>query len=456
MNNNSLKRIALSVTSGVLATVVTACSSGTSNEGMPDGQTATGKKVVTISVLQSDNFLKLAEQSYEQTHPDVDIRIKEYAATPDTGEGQLGIALDAAIVEKYINSVGTEVLSGKGADLISLQNLPMEKYANKKALADLSEMMAKDDSFNVGSYYGNILDSTKINGSLYAMPLGFTLNTMIGDTASIQEAGVKIDDKSWTWDDFAEFAKQLVKDEDGDGQPDKYAITNFSPESLLVNLLGDQYGQYVDSAQGQAHFDSEAFRGLLERIKGLYDEHLVSADNASWGEQFFVPWNAKSASEMILYPKSVFEKGGDIYRKPGMGQGVTFRAGILLGINARSSVKQEAWEFMKFLLSEDMQSAPEFKGLPLNKAVMDKALSGIQAQLQEGMQLMNGVIPQPLTDEELKNMKELVEGAAAFTKSDSKINAIVGEEALAYFAGQKSAEEVGKLIQNRVTTYLNE
>jgi multiple sugar transport system substrate-binding protein len=33
---------------------------------------------------------------------------------------------------------------------------------------------------------------------------------------------------------------------------------------------------------------------------------------------------------------------------------------------------------------------------------------------------------------------------------------IITEEASAYFAGDKSAEEVTKLIQNRVTIYLGE
>jgi len=33
---------------------------------------------------------------------------------------------------------------------------------------------------------------------------------------------------------------------------------------------------------------------------------------------------------------------------------------------------------------------------------------------------------------------------------------IAGEESLAYLSGRKTAEEVAKLIQNRVTTYLNE
>ncbi|MFD0693703.1 hypothetical protein ACFQZT_06310 [Paenibacillus sp. GCM10027628] len=38
----------------------------------------------------------------------------------------------------------------------------------------------------------------------------------------------------------------------------------------------------------------------------------------------------------------------------------------------------------------------------------------------------------------------------------NKVQTIIAEEAKAYFTGQKSADDVAKLIQNRVTTYINE
>ncbi|EFU41114.1 extracellular solute-binding protein family 1 [Paenibacillus vortex V453] len=40
-------------------------------------------------------------------------------------------------------------------------------------------------------------------------------------------------------------------------------------------------------------------------------------------------------------------------------------------------------------------------------------------------------------------------------KSD-KVRDIIVQDAVAYFTGQKSADDVARLIQNKVTTYLNE
>lgn len=451
-----MKRMLLMVSSFIIAASLAACSDGQTNNQGASPQ-ANGKKAITISVLKTDRFLQLAEQLYEEAHPDIDIQLKEYTVTPKGEDGEINLAPDAGTVEKFVNTVGTEILSGKGSDLIDLRSLPMTKYVEKKALVDLNEMMAEDSAFDVNQFYGNILDPMKINGGLYAVPLQYNLKLMIGDAVSIHAAGIQIDDRKWDWSKFAEVAKQLVKDEDGDGIMDKFAITSTTPDSLLVNLLLDNYGKYVDAENKQAHFDSEAFLHLLKQVKGLYDDQLISGESASWGEQFFSPWTANSAEDLLLYPKAVYDGNGEVYRKPGMGQGITFSSGMMLGINANSNVKEEAWDFLKFLLSEEMQSSPELKGFSLRKSVVDAAIDQVQLGLEEGtVQLITGVIPKPFPNSELQSLKSLIEEAGIFSKSDPKVISIIYEESSTYYAGQKSAEEVAKLIQNRVTTYMNE
>jgi multiple sugar transport system substrate-binding protein len=38
----------------------------------------------------------------------------------------------------------------------------------------------------------------------------------------------------------------------------------------------------------------------------------------------------------------------------------------------------------------------------------------------------------------------------------AQVDAILGEELSAFFAGARSAEETGRMIQNRISNYLNE
>ncbi|MNW02119.1 hypothetical protein D3C71_1978580 [compost metagenome] len=61
-----------------------------------------------------------------------------------------------------------------------------------------------------------------------------------------------------------------------------------------------------------------------------------------------------------------------------------------------------------------------------------------------------------MTDRHYDELKQLIQSASSLAKADDKMLSMIEEESKTYFSGQKSAEEVAKLIQNRVTTYLNE
>ena len=59
------------------------------------------------------------------------------------------------------------------------------------------------------------------------------------------------------------------------------------------------------------------------------------------------------------------------------------------------------------------------------------------------------------TDEDNQRIYDLIDGAVA-ENINFDITSIITEETGAYFAGQKSAEEVAEIIQNRVQNYLDE
>jgi multiple sugar transport system substrate-binding protein len=62
-----------------------------------------------------------------------------------------------------------------------------------------------------------------------------------------------------------------------------------------------------------------------------------------------------------------------------------------------------------------------------------------------------------ITEKDIQVLNTFISSAVYRGKSDSrKIGDILFEESPAYFTGQKSAEAVGKLIQNKVMLYLNE
>jgi len=65
------------------------------------------------------------------------------------------------------------------------------------------------------------------------------------------------------------------------------------------------------------------------------------------------------------------------------------------------------------------------------------------------------VIP-PMTTEEIQEMENFLFALDQPIVYDENLMNIIREEAAAYFEGQKSAEEVAKIIQSRVKIYVNE
>ena len=62
----------------------------------------------------------------------------------------------------------------------------------------------------------------------------------------------------------------------------------------------------------------------------------------------------------------------------------------------------------------------------------------------------------PLTQEDAQKLYDYILTVNNVYRFDPKLEQIISEEISAFFKGQKSAEKVAELVQNRVTTYLNE
>lgn len=416
-------------------------------EGMPVDETKDGKKTVVVSLLAADDFFLQAKQKYEAQHPNTTIEFKEFPAE--------GAMLSPAEVERYEKQTTTEVLSGKGADLyaVSVIPLPIEKYVNKKAFVNLDELIQKDTTFDPSLYEMNIIENSRMNDGIYTLPLEFGLEVLFGDAAIIENAGVTIDDKKWTWSEFAEISKELANK-----GGHSVSMDNWPPEQLLNNLVSDNYAKLVNGRT--ASFDSALFIDLLKQVKTLYDDHIITSEVIGGSQKTnFLHSRILSPSDYLVR-LGLYYDNAKIFQKPHSADqpsGVSFSVTRELAMNANSTVKGEAWNFMKFLMSEEMQSSPQRTYISINKAVNDKA---IQDVVEKGINDPKAGKVLEATEENLQPFKELVSEARlrnyGYDDEHNMFSKIIAEEAKAFFTGQKSAEATAELIQNRIMTYLNE
>jgi len=409
-----------------------------------------------------------AVKKFEELHPGVSVEVKEYTSNPsEIGEGVR--AADPGDIEKYVTAMNAQLMSGQGSDIILLNNLPYQTYADKNLLVDLGGLMQSDQSFDRGKYYQNIFKALEYKDKLYGLPVNIGIDIIAADRTLLADSQVQIDDSSWDWNDFVKTAEKVINDNQNGGTREMYALAGMDEKRLIATLVKENYDSLVDPEKKTANFTGQEFLDLLSLSKYLLDHKLVNTDTAQTNITDLVSrgklvFNFTSLGGFwdLQVAKTIFSEGVQLLKPPGNESGLFFSTGSMYGISSKSFNQELAWEFLKLLVSDDMQTQG---GMPINKSVLPQIAQNFTQAIQKNggkMRIKDDGIPaqsitlQPPTQEDVDYMENLLSKAKVYIGTDQKIISIVQEETAAFFTGQKTAETTAQLIQDRVSTYLNE
>lgn len=132
-----------------------------------------------------------------------------------------------------------------------------------------------------------------------------------------------------------------------------------------------------------------------------------------------------------------------------------------MAVNASSEHKEGAWEFIAFLLEEEVQYSEEMYLPPVHRKSFDRWLEweirqGSEVRFENGHTVHPVYYGENTSEVKKEAYKTAIEEARPLPARTAAVLAIVLEEAEDYFSGSKSAEEVSRVINNRVQLYLNE
>ena len=393
-----------------------------------------------------NRFLESAAREFELIHTDVRIKLIDYQMEY------------AGNLEKFITTLNTELMSGRGPDMLFSDDLPYNEFGEKGLFSDLSGYIRNDPDFTDESFYMNVIESFRHNDGLYAMPVTFRFNAFIASGVNLRAEGISIDDTQWGWTDFYDICRRVTKDENGDGIYEKYAMPRVSEDYLLSQMCGGDYSTFVDIKGKKARFDSEEFRETLELWRAFYKDQLVHPSKQDI-EMQDSDRDMFTFTPVYLYPHNFliiqldkFSEDSVLMRLPGeYGQGKV-SAGAAISINSSCKSGDVCWKFVKFLVNyerfgqgEDMS---ETTGFFINKAISDARLDKLG---------FGGIEERFVLD---RKYRDFIANYISDTRSSvypgNEINNIVSSEAGAFFDGTASADAVAKRIQNRVELCLNE
>lgn len=409
---------------------------------------------IRISVYLPDRFLEEAAQKFEALHPGVKVEITEYT-TPevkqiDANTVVSGVQDPENTRENYINNINTELMSGKGADILSVRMLPYKKYISRNLFADLGKMMESDQSFDSGKYYSGFFNAVKSKNGLYVLPIDYTYDLLTSKTQ------IQADDSEWNWQEFFTAAQGAI-----DGKKGRYILAQ-SGEETFNQIVAQNCNRFVNEDAKTCSFDSPEFVNLLKMCKELSDKNYLPNNQAKMTKEMFdqilfhdLIINSVSflaSTETSMNPAKY------LYQVPSENRGSNaFSPSMMFAINNASPNKAAAWEFLKFLLSDEMQSSPALPGFPVNKSAFKQKVERETSQFCQETSIS-------LSKEK---RVELMQKYAVFSETmtrelnacpyrDARIIRIVKEEAHPFFSGKASAESVAQTIQGKVNIYLKE
>lgn len=416
------------------------------------------KTELTVGVLYLDNRLKEKVISYNKSHNDVRFKIKEYY-----GE-------DEEDYDKAISKFNSDIASGNCPDIIDFGSsmVSMQQYIEKDLIEDLTPYFDKDEEINIEDFVQSVVETYKVNGKLYGLPEGFMVDGFYGATSVVG------DNIGWTLDEFLQIVNKFEKGTE---------ITSYMTREGIIELLCNcNMSEYVDWSKGECYFDKEDFVKILE----LSSNYISS-------EEFFENIEEDDVSEVtkirnkqqILFNANIADCDDYMVAKEIFGEDITFKGypssegngttvsssgGSLLAISSKSKYKDEAWEFIRqsyFPLGEN----DDMYGLPIRQkdldALLEKAKTPVKYIDENGNEQVESFnsswlfedveinVPYP-TDKDIAEIKEIINSIDTLSDSNEKIMEMINEEAEAFYKGQKSAEEVAKIIQSRVSVYVKE
>lgn len=365
-----------------------------------------------------------------------------------------------------VTQLNNDITTGKMPDILIGQGLPMENYASKGLLADVGRLIEEDEELSQIEFTQNVFDAYAINDKLYYIIPSFNVQTMIGKTSIVG------DRTEWTMEE----AEQLLAT-----MPEGTSLFGeMTRDSYFSAAMGYCAGDFVDVTTGKCNFNTDRFIKLMEYAKGLPE----SLEQDYFGEDYYLNFQTQYRENrtilMQLYISSIRDLNYNINGRFGEdvsyvgfpmedGQGACISANNTYAISAKSNYIEGAWQFMRYYLTEEYQADLDWNLSVHMKYFKENAQLATERPFWEDPETgekeyydenyyINGesiVIP-PMSQEQVDKVVNYILSLKKCAYYNTNVMNIINEEMGGFFTGQKSAQEVAGVIQNRVQLYVDE
>ena len=360
---------------------------------------------------------------------------------------------DAAITKKLT----MDILSGEGPDMFL--DIGRNDQLNKSGyLIDLVPYLGELDP---DQYFTNIVDNAKVEGKLFNLPLCFGIRGIYTDEKYAGASGV-----GFTTEEYVSFLSGPLNGKDviSRGQP-----------YYFVDLFNAMKKEFIRN--GKADFSGPDFTALADFVKDHVPEKSVSWNEggssalSSYGPGMFgytEPAVYTTSSNFVEYFINLqqLDSGSAILGLPTSdGRGPAAVIGSSIAISKGAYDIDACVDFVKLLMSDEIQEEYMLTGNFVLSRKYFRSTGEAAAEYYNQItisDIFGGYFEEgpenrvTYTEEHIDTLEKTILNCSSTITEDADINAILIEEMMAYFSGQKSLNETVKIAQERVQKVLDE
>lgn len=289
--------------------------------------------------VQTTAYYAAMKEGYEAINPDVTIEFVDIAS------------------QDYNTVASTYLAGGDTTDLYCVKEYAdMQVWASNGYLVPLSEKIAAD-GYDMSKYAG--MDTCYValhDGQQYALPFRADFWVMFYNKDLFDAAGVAYPSNDMTWDEYSELVLKMTQ---GNVYGAHYHtwfsdVANWAVCDNEYTLIQGSYDELIPYYEMVQMFEDEGACMTYDELKaaGLHYSGAFAQGNIAMMPMGF--WYAATLANYVKDGTANFDWGyAAVPHAEGVTPGSSFGSPTSMAINAKSANQDVAWDFLKWLCSEE-------------------------------------------------------------------------------------------------------